>query len=156
MSTYFVTGATGFIGRRLVAELLRRPDCERVFALVRSHSANKLEPHGKLTPMLGDLGSPIDADRVVHVVHLAALHDFTASADDAFPAATPERAAQALERRPEEVDLPSGVLVRKSAPKAVRSLVHLAYRAMPEQSAPRTSPPASVAGVTRPVLRATR
>ncbi|MCC8243916.1 SDR family oxidoreductase [Saccharothrix luteola] len=81
MSTYFVTGATGFIGRRLVAELLRRPDCERVFALVRPHSADKLDRHGKLTPVLGDLGSPIDADRVDHVVHLAAVYDFTASAD---------------------------------------------------------------------------
>ncbi|MEV1116436.1 SDR family oxidoreductase [Actinosynnema sp. NPDC049800] len=81
MSTYFVTGATGFIGRRLVAGLLRRPDCERVFALVRPQSADKLGRHGKLTPVLGDLGSPIDADRVDHVVHLAAVYDFTASAD---------------------------------------------------------------------------
>ena len=81
MSTYFVTGATGFIGRRLVAELLRRPDCERVFALVRPLSADKLERHAKLTPVLGDLGSPIDADRVDHVVHLAAVYDFTAAAD---------------------------------------------------------------------------
>ncbi|TQM80708.1 short-subunit dehydrogenase [Saccharothrix saharensis] len=81
MGTYFVTGATGFIGRRLVAELLRRPDCERVFALVRPHSADKLDRHGKLTPVLGDLGSPIDADRVDHVVHLAAVYDFTASAE---------------------------------------------------------------------------
>ncbi|MEU4443983.1 SDR family oxidoreductase [Actinosynnema sp. NPDC050801] len=83
MSTYFVTGATGFLGRRLVARLLRRPDCERVFALVRPQSADKLDPHDKLTPVLGDLAcSPIDAERVDHVVHLAAVYDFTASAEE--------------------------------------------------------------------------
>ncbi|XVS65699.1 SDR family oxidoreductase [Actinosynnema sp. CA-299493] len=82
MSTYFVTGATGFIGRRLVAELLRRPSCERVFALVRPQSADRLERHDKLMPVLGDLTSPIDAERVDHVVHLAAVYDFTASADE--------------------------------------------------------------------------
>jgi short-subunit dehydrogenase len=83
---------------------------------------------------------------------------------DAFPAATPERAAQwvvrALERRPEEVNLPFGVLAdlaRKAAPKHVRSLLHLVYRAMPEKGSPRTSPLAGVAaGATRLVLRATR
>ncbi|RSM44071.1 hypothetical protein DMA12_17620 [Amycolatopsis balhimycina DSM 5908] len=30
MTTYFVTGATGFVGKRLVARLLRRPETSAV------------------------------------------------------------------------------------------------------------------------------
>ncbi|MFI9006656.1 SDR family oxidoreductase [Actinosynnema sp. NPDC053489] len=82
MSTYFATGATGFLGRRPVAELLRLPDCERVFALVRPQSADEPEPHDRLTAVPGDPGSPIEADRVDHVVHPAARYDFTSSEDE--------------------------------------------------------------------------
>ena len=39
---YFITGATGFIDRFLVARLLKRDDT-RVFALVRSGSEYKLD-----------------------------------------------------------------------------------------------------------------
>ncbi|HEX3590701.1 MAG TPA: SDR family oxidoreductase, partial [Pseudonocardiaceae bacterium] len=42
MTTYFVTGATGFIGRRLVARLLDRAECDTVYVLVRPGSQNKL------------------------------------------------------------------------------------------------------------------
>ena len=38
---YFVTGATGFIGRFLVANLLKRG--EPVYVLVRKRSAKKLD-----------------------------------------------------------------------------------------------------------------
>ena len=38
---YFVTGATGFIGRHLVANLLKRG--RPVYALVRKGSARKLD-----------------------------------------------------------------------------------------------------------------
>ncbi|HEX6343174.1 SDR family oxidoreductase [Umezawaea sp.] len=79
MTTYFVTGATGFLGRRLVATLLARPACERVFALVRPPSAGKLPDHPKLTEVVGDLTAPIDGPHVDHVVHLGALYDLTAS-----------------------------------------------------------------------------
>ena len=82
MTTYFVTGATGFLGRRLVATLLARPACERVFALVRPHSAGKLPAHPKLTEVVGDLTAPIDGPRVDHVVHLGALYDLTASLEE--------------------------------------------------------------------------
>lgn len=81
MTTYFVTGATGFLGR-LVAALLDRPACERVFALVRPHSAGKLPAHAKLTEVVGDLTAPIDGEHVDHVVPLGALHDLTASLED--------------------------------------------------------------------------
>jgi thioester reductase-like protein len=38
MATYLVTGATGLIGRHFVAEILARPDTERVWVLVRERS----------------------------------------------------------------------------------------------------------------------
>ncbi len=82
MTTYFVTGATGFLGRRLVAALLARPECERVFALVRPHSVGKLPQHSKLTEVVGDLTAPIDGEHVDHVVHLGALYDLTASLEE--------------------------------------------------------------------------
>ncbi|WP_158846377.1 SDR family oxidoreductase [Saccharothrix deserti] len=65
MSTYFVTGATGFTGRRPLGRLLRRPACERVFALVRPRSADELGRHDELTPVLGDVTSTED-DRDRH------------------------------------------------------------------------------------------
>ena len=55
---YFVTGATGFIGRFLVGRLLKRDDT-RVFALVRCGSEYKLDA---LRNRLG-----VDADRLVAI-----------------------------------------------------------------------------------------
>jgi len=77
VSTYFVTGATGSTGRRLVAELLRRPACEWVFALLRPQSADEPDRHAEPAPVPGDLTSPVDADRVDHVLRLAAGYDST-------------------------------------------------------------------------------
>ena len=42
MPTYLVTGSTGFIGKRLVARLLRREDAE-IFALVRVTSQQRFD-----------------------------------------------------------------------------------------------------------------
>src|SRR5436190_7095702 len=42
---YFVTGATGFIGRHLVEELLKRDDA-KVYALVREGSRGRLDELG--------------------------------------------------------------------------------------------------------------
>ncbi|RZQ63927.1 SDR family oxidoreductase [Amycolatopsis suaedae] len=109
MAVYFVTGATGFLGRRLVARLLARPETRTVYALVRQTSKARLaalaqgwpEP-SRLVPVTGDLTEPglgVDAaalGRVDHVVHLAAVYDFTAS-DEANQAANVEGTRNTLD-----------------------------------------------------------
>ncbi len=95
---YFVTGATGFIGRYLVANLLRRG--EPVYVLVRKGSQKKLaalrEHWGadekQVIAIAGDLSKErmgvADADirklkgKVKHLFHLAAIYDLSASAED--------------------------------------------------------------------------
>ena len=52
--TYFVTGATGFVGSRLVAELARRGDAVR--ALVRPSSSRISLADDRITTVVGDLG----------------------------------------------------------------------------------------------------
>ncbi|MCP6177813.1 SDR family oxidoreductase, partial [Klebsiella pneumoniae] len=60
--SYFVTGATGFIGRHLVAELLDHREGE-VFVLVRSGSLARMEAlirrwgTDRVTPVVGDLSA---------------------------------------------------------------------------------------------------
>ncbi len=94
---YFVTGATGFIGRNLVQRLLRRDGT--VYALVRAGSRGRLEelrtsfgPDGaRVVPISGDLAQPglgvSEEDlltlrgEVDHFFHLAAIYDMTAGAE---------------------------------------------------------------------------
>jgi short-subunit dehydrogenase len=86
---YFVTGATGFIGRHLVAELLKRDGT--IYALVREGSRGKLDalaqrldaPDGRIQPVTGDLSKPalgIDGfdEKIDHLFHLAAVYDVEA------------------------------------------------------------------------------
>jgi len=90
---YFVTGGTGFIGRFVVARLLRRDENTRVFALVREGSEYKLEAIRKrlnvsadrLVAIHGDLNKKLlgiskqDKDdlktQIDHFMHLGAIYD---------------------------------------------------------------------------------
>src|SRR5919198_2542745 len=90
--TYFVTGATGFIGRHLVERLLEREG--DIHVLVREGSTDKLERlldqcgrSERIKPVFGDLSQPElglgDTDKqqlagVDHFFHLAAIYDITA------------------------------------------------------------------------------
>lgn len=94
---YLITGATGFIGRFVVAELLKDSNA-KVFALVRQGSEEKLEQIRKqlgadtsqLIPVHGDLTQPYlgitDRDtktltgHIDHLFHLAAIYDLKAEA----------------------------------------------------------------------------
>jgi len=94
---YFVTGATGFIGRNLVKRLLQREGT--VYALVRAGSRGRLEelrtawgPDGaRVVPIAGDLSQPSlgvsEEDlltlrgEVDHFFHLAAIYDMTAGSE---------------------------------------------------------------------------
>jgi short-subunit dehydrogenase len=96
LTSYFVTGATGFIGRHLVELLLAREGTINV--LVREGSRARLEEliarwgaeEGRIVPVIGDLGAPqlglSDQDReklagVDHFFHLAAVYDMSADVE---------------------------------------------------------------------------
>jgi NAD(P)-dependent dehydrogenase (short-subunit alcohol dehydrogenase family) len=97
--TYFVTGATGFIGRFLVQSLLQRGK-GTVYVLVRPRSIGKLdelrefwgkESVKRVVAIKGDLGQPklgvgkADLTRlkgkIKHFYHLGAVYDLEASAE---------------------------------------------------------------------------
>jgi short-subunit dehydrogenase len=95
--SYFVTGATGFIGRNLVERLLQREGT--IYALVRAGSRGRLEElrtgwgadGARVVPISGDLTQPglaISEEDLVamrgeveHFFHLAAIYDITADAE---------------------------------------------------------------------------
>ncbi len=95
--TFLVTGATGFLGRRLVAALLRRREADRVIAMARpgDRQHDDAQRHiaaeaggglNRLEWLTGDITQPglgLDDSTVarlacggeLHVLHLAALYD---------------------------------------------------------------------------------
>jgi thioester reductase-like protein len=100
---YFVTGGTGFIGRRLIERLLANRQ-GKVYVLVREASQERLEEltdgwraaagasvDKRVVPVLGDLRRPllgVGEERVEelrghveHFVHLAAVYDMAAPAE---------------------------------------------------------------------------
>jgi thioester reductase-like protein len=100
---YFITGATGFIGRYLVERLLANRQGQ-LYVLVREGSTGRLEEltdrwsaatgataAKRIVPVVGDLRRPLlglDEEQVAelrgkidHFVHLAAIYDMTAPAE---------------------------------------------------------------------------
>jgi thioester reductase-like protein len=100
--SYFVTGATGFIGRRLVERLLDRKG--KIHVLVREDSLGRLDDlierlegsseatvSRRVHPVIGDLRAPLLGlseeqvseleGTIEHFFHLAAVYDMTASAE---------------------------------------------------------------------------
>jgi NAD(P)-dependent dehydrogenase (short-subunit alcohol dehydrogenase family) len=94
--SYFVTGGTGFIGRNLIEQLLKRDGT--IYVLVREGSRGRLEElrsrwgadEGRMVPVIGDLSQEklgcadqIDELRgeIDHFFHLAAIYDMTADAE---------------------------------------------------------------------------
>src|SRR3954465_305260 len=94
---YFVTGATGFIGRHLVEQLLKRDG--DIHVLVREGSTGRLEEliegwgpeaKGRIKPVVGALPEPklgvseeqiadLKGKGIDHFFHLAAMYDMTAA-----------------------------------------------------------------------------
>ncbi|SHG48167.1 thioester reductase domain-containing protein [Jatrophihabitans endophyticus] len=95
---YFVTGATGFIGRFLLAELLDHREGP-IYCLCRAGSLDRIDElksrlgdeHDRIVPVVGDLTrerlgvTAEDIEKltgdVEHFFHLAAIYDITADAD---------------------------------------------------------------------------
>ena len=93
--SYLVTGATGFIGRNLVHELLKREG--DIYVLVRSQSMARIDEMIASTPSAQERVKPVEGDitkpecdvaadargalKGVEVYHLAAVYDLEASED---------------------------------------------------------------------------
>jgi thioester reductase-like protein/NADP-dependent 3-hydroxy acid dehydrogenase YdfG len=99
--SYFVTGASGFIGKRLVKKLLQRKNAT-IYFLIRAESKKKVEKlmafwgdeaAKRCIPVTGDLAKPmlgvstadkakLKAAKIKHFFHLAAVYDMNATAEE--------------------------------------------------------------------------
>jgi NAD(P)-dependent dehydrogenase (short-subunit alcohol dehydrogenase family) len=98
MVSYIVTGGTGFLGRRVVQDLLTSDPDAVIHILVREASAAKLaelaagwQATDRVFPLIGDLtaenlGLQDDPPQAEHVVHLGAVYDMTADEETAYAA----------------------------------------------------------------------
>ncbi|MGO4614179.1 SDR family oxidoreductase [Nocardia sp. 2YAB30] len=98
MASYIVTGGTGFLGRRVVQDLLDRDPEAIVHVLVREASLAKFTElaagwHGgeRVFALIGDLtadglGLACEAPPADHIIHLGAVYDMTADEDTAHAA----------------------------------------------------------------------
>ena len=89
---YVVTGGTGFIGRRVVSQILARGEDAEVWVLVRRESLARFEQLAaewaeRAKPLVGDLTAAdlglsdetvAELGTVDHIVHCAAIYDITA------------------------------------------------------------------------------
>jgi NAD(P)-dependent dehydrogenase (short-subunit alcohol dehydrogenase family) len=94
---YFVTGATGFIGRHLVEELLKRDGT--IYVLAREGSRGKVDAlkdrlgadDGRIVAVAGDLAKPglgVEGfdEKIDHIFHLAAVYDVEADEETSVKA----------------------------------------------------------------------
>ena len=91
---YFVTGGTGFIGKFLIQELLKRE--EPIYVLVREQSLHKLayfekhDPNQRIKPVVGNICDSQFGlsdkqykelqNQISHFYHLAAIYDLQTDA----------------------------------------------------------------------------
>lgn len=96
---YFVTGATGFIGKRLVKRLVEQKRKGTIYFLIRESSLDKVPElqkywgakKGQCVPVVGDLTKPKFglkateikelSKNIAHFFHLAAIYDLAADAE---------------------------------------------------------------------------